>query len=210
MRIKEIVNGIVQRLVYGSRRDSQSYVAYLKRLGVTIGEGTIIFDPPSTIIDVQNPGLLSIGRDVRITAKSIILTHDYSWSVIARMTGECLGGVAPVRIGDNVFIGMNAIVLPGTTIGNNVIVGAGSIVSKNLPDDCVCVGSPAKPIMSIEEFREKKIRTLDDRMSAIKEIIGFDSESRNRYLREFAFFDESVQVDRDKLLGGTGYGRAEE
>ena len=118
-----------------------------------------------------------------------------------------LGGVAPVEIGDNVFIGMGAIILPGTTIGDNVIIGAGSIVSKDLPSNSVCVGTPAKMIMTLDDFREKKIRTIDSRMSLIKEKIGQDQDSANRYLREFAYFDNSIQSDRNKLLSDTGYFR---
>ena len=60
MGMKEIINKAVQRLVFGSRVDSVSYVAYLQKLGISIGEGTTIFDPVSTIIDTQNPALLSI------------------------------------------------------------------------------------------------------------------------------------------------------
>lgn len=51
-----------------------------------------------------------------------------------------------VSIGDNVWLGENVVVLPGTTIGNGCIVGANSTVAKDLPDNCIAVGSPAKPI----------------------------------------------------------------
>lgn len=205
MGIKGALYRLVHRIVYGSRTDSVSYIAYLKKLGISIGEGTVIYDPESTIVDVQNPALLSIGHDVRITAKSVILTHDYSWSVVANQTGECLGGVAPVKIGNNVFIGMSTIILPGITIGDNVIVGAGSIVSRDLPSNSVCVGSPARMIMTLDEFREKKLRSIGNRMEAIKETVGSNRDQLNSCLREFAFYDDSICSDREKLLRDTGY-----
>ena len=52
----------------------------------------------------------------------------------------------PVKIGDRCWIGANSIILPGVTIGNNVVIGAGSVVTKDIPDNVVAVGSPAKII----------------------------------------------------------------
>ena len=55
----------------------------------------------------------------------------------------------PVTIGDDVWIGGNCTILPGVTIGNNVVVAAGAVVSKDVPDNCVVAGVPAKIINSI-------------------------------------------------------------
>ena len=55
----------------------------------------------------------------------------------------------PIRIGDNCFIGMNSIILKGTTIGNNVVVGAGSVVHGTFPDNCIIAGNPARIIRQI-------------------------------------------------------------
>lgn len=57
---------------------------------------------------------------------------------------------APISIGDNCFIGMNSIILKGTTIGNNVVVGAGSVVHGTFPDNCIIAGNPAKIIKHIK------------------------------------------------------------
>ena len=61
------------------------------------------------------------------------------------------------EIGDNVFIGMRAIILMGARIGNNVIVGAGSVVSGNFPDNVVIAGNPAKIICSLEQYYQKNL-----------------------------------------------------
>ncbi len=55
-----------------------------------------------------------------------------------------------MKIGDDVWIGGNAIILPGVTIGNNVIVAAGAVVTKDVPDNCVVGGIPAKKIKDLE------------------------------------------------------------
>ena len=70
---------------------------------------------------------------------------------------------APVHIGRNCWIGAGAIILPGITIGDNVVVGAGSVVKKDIPDNVVAVGNPCKVLRKINEhdreyyFKDKKI-----------------------------------------------------
>lgn len=65
------------------------------------------------------------------------------------MRNQHMDSAKPVSIGDNVWIGGNVTILPGVTIGNNVTIGAGSVVVKSIPDNCVAVGNPCKPIKSI-------------------------------------------------------------
>ncbi len=55
----------------------------------------------------------------------------------------------PVTIGSDVWLGGNVVILPGVTIGDNVVIGAGSVVTKDIPSNCVAVGNPCKPIKSL-------------------------------------------------------------
>lgn len=63
--------------------------------------------------------------------------------------------VGRVTIGNKVFIGANSIILPNVSIGDNVIIGAGSIVSRDIPDNSVAVGNPAKVVASTEDYIRK-------------------------------------------------------
>ena len=62
-----------------------------------------------------------------------------------------------VVIGNNVYIGNNALIMPGVTIDDNVIIGAGSVVTKSVPSGWIVAGNPAKKVGNIEKFKEKMI-----------------------------------------------------
>ncbi len=64
-------------------------------------------------------------------------------------------------IGDNCFLGNSVIVLPNTTIGSNIVIGAGSVVTKNIPDNTVWAGNPARHICSFEDYLEKVEKTTE-------------------------------------------------
>ena len=135
---------------------SKKYIDNLQKHNIKIGNCCRVFDPANTIIDTQNPHMLEIGDNVYITSGVKILTHDYSWVVLSGKYGDINDGVGHVKIGNNVFIGMNTIILKNTTVGNNVIIGAGSVASGNIESNSVYAGVPAKKIMSIEDFYAKK------------------------------------------------------
>lgn len=145
-----------KKIRYGERCDSQTYIKYLKKKGVTIGDRTVIFDPQTTIIDETRPWMIEIGNDVQITSGVTLLTHGYDWSVLKGVYGEVLGSSGVLKIGNNVFIGMHSTILKGVTIGNNVIIGANSLVNKDIPDNCVAAGNPCRVIMSLEEYYKKR------------------------------------------------------
>ena len=119
---------------------SEGYIDNLRKLGIEIGEGCTIYFPDRCVVDITAPHLLTIGNYVKITGPSTILTHDYSWSVIKGKTGEILGNQKPVTIGNNVFVGWGATILCGTTIEDNVIIGAHAVVSGHVEHDSVWGG----------------------------------------------------------------------
>ncbi len=156
--MKRILKEILLRAAYGYKGTEKSYLNHLRRLGMEIGENVHLYTPHSISIDEQRPWMISVGNNVHITAGVSILQHDYSWSIIQHMTGEVLGSCGKVCIGTNVFIGQKAILLKGTKVEDNVIIGAGSVVSGTLTGNAVWAGVPAKRIMGLDEFIEKKKR----------------------------------------------------
>ncbi|MFV3013111.1 sugar O-acetyltransferase [Clostridium botulinum] len=67
----------------------------------------------------------------------------------------------PITVGDNVWIGADVTILPGVSIGNNTIIGAGSIVNKDIPAGVIAVGNPCKPIRKITEKDRYKYKKVD-------------------------------------------------
>ncbi|HEV3312058.1 MAG TPA: acyltransferase [Chloroflexota bacterium] len=131
-------------------------VAMLRAMGVQIGQGTAIIngvrDFPS------EPWLVEIGSRVTITRGVVLITHDGSSRVFRHLVpeGSRYGNqFAPVRVLDNSFVGENSILLPGVTIGPNSIVGAGSIVTKDVPPATVAAGVPARVICTLDEYVER-------------------------------------------------------
>jgi len=127
MRNMQISN-IIKRVIGFKSLSNTEYIELLRGAGAKIGVGVHFWSPSETNIDKENAFLLSIGDYSRITKGVTILMHDYAKSVARMYIGENIGGKAPVRIGSNVFIGRNAIILMGTEIGDNTIIGAGSVV----------------------------------------------------------------------------------
>jgi maltose O-acetyltransferase len=102
------------------------------------------------MIDHEFCWLVTIGDDSILSHNVTVLCHDAS---SARHTGH--HKVGKVTVGCGTFIGAGAVILPGVSIGNNVIVGAGSVVTNDIPDNSVAVGNPAHVIESISTFVEK-------------------------------------------------------
>ena len=82
------------------------------------------------------------------TCITLITTVNHPLTPMGRR--QHLGIAKPVTIGNDVWIGGNVTILPGVTVGNNVVVAAGAVVTKNIPDNCVAAGVPARKIKDIE------------------------------------------------------------
>ena len=100
---------------------------------------------------------MTIGENVRITSGVRITTHDGGSWTLRHMYSELadIDRFGRVSIGDNSHIGMDAMIMPGVSIGKNCIVGARSVVTHDVPDNTVVAGVPARPIGTIERYREK-------------------------------------------------------
>ncbi len=127
---------------------------YEKYYGIKIGEKTRI---TGKLHLGSEPFLIEVGRNVRLTQEIRFITH--GGVSIFRDKHPGLNFFGRIKIGDNVIIGSSAIICPNVTIGDNVIVGAGSVVTKSIPSNSIAGGNPAKVITSIEEYKDRKLKT---------------------------------------------------
>ena len=128
-------------------------VRYARHLGVRVGDGCRLY------INYfgKEPFLVSIGNRVTITSGVRILTHDGSTWLMRDEHGR-RQLFRRVTIGDNVFIGVNSIILPGVEIGNNVVIAAGSVVTKSVPSGVIVGGNPAKIIGDFDSYKKRVLK----------------------------------------------------
>jgi acetyltransferase-like isoleucine patch superfamily enzyme len=125
-------------------------VGYARSLGVHIGNDCrLICLTPATF--GSDPYLIRIGNHVTITAGVRFITHDGAVWVFRERYPD-VDVVAPIVIGNNVFVGTNALLLPGVAIGDNCVIAAGAVVTRDVPAGSVAAGVPARRIKCIEEY----------------------------------------------------------
>lgn len=206
-RIVEVIKHPMS-ILYPNSYSQTVFLNYLRSKGAKIGENTRFISPSHCSIDPGRLDYIEIGDNCCLSVVSI-LAHDYSWYTLLESCGDILpdsGG--RVKIGNNCFVGFNALILKGTTIGDNCIIGARSVVKGNIPANTVWAGVPAKQICTIEEYYKKKerfrladayyrrdhIRKTKGRDPNIKEMGMFSylfldrtEENYNKYIRDIEF-----------------------
>ncbi|MGZ3812152.1 MAG: acyltransferase [Mucilaginibacter sp.] len=125
--------------------------AYTRFLDVKMGKNVII---TGRIFFGSEPYLVTIGDNVRLTHGVTFHTHDGGVGIL-RSKYPGINIIKPIKVGDNVFIGSHVTIMPGVTIGNNVIIGATSVVTRDIPDNVIYAGIPAKFIKTLKEYEEK-------------------------------------------------------
>lgn len=169
---------LARMAVFPKKYSSKRYVSYLRSEGVSIGKNTEFYHPETCNVDTTRPCLVTIGDDVKITRGVTILSHDYGWNVLRNEYGEILGSAGKTNIENNVFIGNHSTILKGVTVGENVIIGANSLVNKDIPSNVVAAGNPAEPVMSLQNYYEKRRREY------LGEAVEYAKSIQNQYGRK--------------------------
>jgi len=128
-------------------------VQYAKSLGVTMNGRVTIYGSSYKMFSSES-FLVTLGDNVYISLDAKFICHDGSVLPFRKDIPD-LDITKRIAVGNNVFIGMGALILPGVTIGNNCIVGAYAVVTKDVPDGTVVGGNPAKKIKKTSDYLEK-------------------------------------------------------
>lgn len=128
-----------------------SPLKYAKKLGVNMGKNIHIYGKVSWNTE---PWIITLGNNVYITDGVKFITHD-GGTLIFRQKIADLEITKPIVIGNDVYIGNNVIILPGVEIGNNVVIGAGAVVTRDIPNNSVAAGIPARVIKTADQYFEK-------------------------------------------------------
>lgn len=209
--VKKIVRGLAMR--YGlfpslyrrlCRPMGEEYAEYLRRHGKLHAIGKYCSILPTTIF--TDPAYVKIGNNVRLGSCTLI-GHDGSVIMLNRAYNVKLDRVGKIDIRDNVYVGYQAVILPDVTIGPNAIIGAGAVVTKDVPEGSIVAGVPAKPVGRVEDLvkkLEKKTQTLPWADLIYQRQVSFDPEMEPQLerLRVSYFYGSTWETEMNSHIEG--------
>lgn len=144
-----MIGKIVRKLCRYYQKSFWSLERQARYAGVALGKGNFI---ASEFWSTEGY-LITVGNHCQITHGVKVLTHGGAGA--ARKMYPKFDTFGRVVIGDYVYLGSNSLIMPGVTIGDNVLVAAGSVVTKSIPSGLVVGGNPARVICTIEQYIER-------------------------------------------------------
>ena len=189
-----LVGGL--RLKLGQVRRERRW-EYLRVHGMRLGAD--VWLPDSTWIDPDYCFLISIGDHCGFGEECLILAHDAQMDEFLDA-----GRIGRVMIHESCHIGARSVILPGVEIGPRTIVGANSTVSRSLPPDTVCAGTPARVICSLDEYLTKHLGRIAESSTFPYENIAPSPEMRERMIAATKNQDAYVTGGRSSELSGKG------
>jgi acetyltransferase-like isoleucine patch superfamily enzyme len=119
-----------------------------RAMGVAIGRN--VFVGLDTWLDDQFPELIEIEDDVTISFRVTVVVHDDARRMNAVIPGALDGTVAPVRLCRGCYLGACCVILPGVTVGERAVVGAGAVVTRDVPPGKIVLGVPARVVRDVD------------------------------------------------------------
>lgn len=142
------------------KRKLQDPIQYSRSVGVEIGERCKLNGVPNW---GSEPWLISLGDHVEISFDCVFITHDgATWVFRDQDRYKNVIKFGKIRIGDNCFIGARSTIMPGVTIGENSVIAAGALVTKDIPAGEVWGGVPARFITTTEAYAEKCLSEIPE------------------------------------------------
>ncbi|MBQ9805831.1 MAG: acyltransferase [Clostridia bacterium] len=159
---------------------------YMEKVGINYPKGKVHIY--GKVAWGSEPWIITLGENVYITDGVKFITHD-GGTLLYRKQIPDLEITKPITVGNDVYIGNNVIILPGVTIGSNVVIGAGAVVTKDIPDNSLAVGVPARVIKTADEYLEKlKSESLhlghltgQEKDKALQQYYGYKGNSKGIY-----------------------------
>lgn len=150
------------------RFDQTRYMAIVSRIltraGVVV-DGQPLWIAPDVFWDCDWPGAITVGDRCVISRQVVLLTHDFSLDRVAEAklgrSDRELTYRGAVSIGALAFLGLGTIVMPGVSIGRGAIVGAGSVVTKDVPPDTVVAGNPARVLGTTDDYWARSLARFE-------------------------------------------------
>ncbi len=183
MRMGQIIDMLLLRM------NLKSAAELAKKMGVQMGERCEILCNPYTAFGSE-PYLIKLGSHVRMTGGCRFITHDGgAW--VLRDDPQCadMDSFGAITVGNNVFIGMNAVLMPGVTIGDNVVIGAGAVVTRDIPSGEVWGGGTCSLHKNIRRLQKQN----DYKRQSYK---GYDCTTEEKLFKR----DSSGMVSRLRCM----------
>ena len=136
-------------------RRARNYLQRLISRGMTVGRNVSFQD--GVFLDPDHCFLITIGDDCVFAPNVRVIAHDASTKFVVGYTR-----LGRVNIGKRCFIGDSVIILPSVSIGDDCIIGAGSVVHRDIPSGSVAAGNPARVLGTIQEYRARHERALKE------------------------------------------------
>lgn len=143
---------MTNKFLYLYRRLFWSHEKQAKHAGVKLGKGNFI----DSHFWTSEAYLITIGNYCQITKGTKFFTHGGAGALRYKYPNFDLFG--KISVGDYVYFGNNSMIMPGVKIGNHVLIAAGSVVTKSIPNNCVVAGNPARFICTLDEYAERNLK----------------------------------------------------